>query len=49
MINKYKIKSFKVYTNDADEQKMFVANDLYTVLEILENNGYIVEADWVKK
>jgi len=42
------IKSFKVYTDDVDEQKMFVANDLQTVLEILENNGYIVEVEYKK-
>ena len=33
-----KIKSFKVYTDEG----AFVGNDLCTVLEILENNGYIV-------
>jgi len=42
------IKSFKVYTDDVDEQRMFVGNDLHTVLEILENNGYIVEVEYKK-
>ena len=36
-----KIKSFKIYTDDAD--KVLIANSLETALEILENNGYIVE------
>tara|TARA_E500000318_G_C3411100_1_gene153607 strand:+ start:373 stop:525 length:153 start_codon:yes stop_codon:yes gene_type:complete len=39
-----KIKSFKVYTDDADESKKLVSNNnLDKILEILENNGYIVE------
>ena len=29
--------------------KKLEANDLFTVLNILENNGYIIEADWEKK
>ena len=40
-----KIKSFKIYTDDTDEDKVLVGNDLNTALEILENNGYIVEAE----
>ena len=41
-----KIKSFKIYTDDTDEDKVLVGNDLNTALEILENNGYIVEAEY---
>ena len=37
-----KIKSFKVYTDEG----AFVGNDLCTVLEILENNGYIVKVKY---
>ena len=36
-----KIKSFEIYTDDGD--KVLVGNSLETALEILENNGYIVE------
>ena len=36
-----KIKSFEIYTDDED--KVLVGNSLETALEILENNGYIVE------
>ena len=39
-----KIKSFKIYTDDTDEDKVLVGNDLETALEILENNGYQVKA-----
>ena len=38
-----KIKSFKIYTDDAD--KVLIANSLETALEVLENNGYIVELE----
>tara|TARA_R100000081_G_C4771581_1_gene145875 strand:+ start:796 stop:930 length:135 start_codon:yes stop_codon:yes gene_type:complete len=38
-----KIKSFKIYTDD--ENKALVGNSLETALEILENNGYIVEVE----
>ena len=41
-----KIKSFKIYTDDADEDKVLVGNSLETALEILENNGYIVEVEY---
>ena len=41
-----KIKSFKIYTDDADEDKMFVGDDIDTALEILENNGYIIEVEY---
>jgi len=37
-----KIKSFKIYTDD----KVLVGNSLETALEILENNGYIVEVEY---
>jgi|TARA_R110001606_G_scaffold190734_1_gene338700 hypothetical protein len=37
------ITSFKVYSDDADEEKVLCADSLDKVLEILENNGYIVE------
>ena len=41
------MKSFRVYTDDADEEKRLVSNnDLVKVLEILENNGYIVEVEY---
>jgi ribosomal protein S8 len=40
-----KITSFKVY--DDDEQKTLVSdNDLNKILEVLENNGYIVEVKY---
>ena len=39
-----KIKSFKIYTDDED--KALVGNSLETALEILENNGYIVEVEY---
>ena len=40
-----KIISFKVY--DDDEQKTLVSdNDLNKILEVLENNGYIVEVKY---
>ena len=38
-----KVKSFKIYTDDAD--KVLIANSLETALEVLENNGYIVELE----
>ena len=41
-----KIKSFKIYTDDADEDKVLIADDIFTALEILENNGYIVEVKY---
>jgi len=42
------IKSFKIYTDDTDEEKVLVGNDINTALEILENNGYIVEVEYEK-
>ena len=39
-----KIKNFKIYTDDTD--KVLVGDDLETALEILENNGYIVEVEY---
>ena len=39
-----KIKSFEIYTDDED--KVLVGNSLETALEILENNGYIVEVEY---
>jgi ribosomal protein S8 len=40
-----KITSFKVY--DDDEQKTLISdNDLNKILEVLENNGYIVEVKY---
>ena len=39
-----KIKSFEIYTDDGD--KVLVGNSLETALEILENNGYIVEVEY---
>ena len=33
-----KIKTFKIYTEDTDEEKILVGNDINTALEILENN-----------
>ena len=44
--DKIKIKSFKIYTDDTDEDKILVGDDVETALEILENNGYIVEATY---
>ena len=41
-----KVKSFKIYTDDSDEDKVLVGNNIETALEILENNGYIVEAEY---
>ena len=41
-----KVKSFKIYTDDSDENKILVGNNIETALEILENNGYIVEAEY---
>jgi len=41
-----KIKSFKIYTEDTDEEKILVGNDIDTALEILENNGYIIESEY---
>ena len=41
-----KVKSFKIYTDDSDEDKILVGNNIETALEILENNGYIVEAEY---
>ena len=38
-----KVKSFKIYTDDED--KVLIGNSLETALEILENNGYIVEVE----
>lgn len=45
----YKITRYNVYKDDASGGKKLVANDLFTVLNILENNGYIIEADWEKR
>ncbi len=45
-MDKNKIKSFKIYTDDADEEKVLVGDDIDTALEILENNGYIVEVEY---
>jgi len=44
----YKIKSFKIYVDDTDEDKILVGDDVDTALEILENNGYIVEVEYEK-
>mgnify|MGYP003142881749 CR=1 FL=1 len=41
-----KIKSFKIYTDDADENKILVGDSIDTALEILENNGYIIEVEY---
>ena len=46
MENTSKIKSFKIYTDDTDEEKVLVGNDIDTALEILENNGYIIEVEY---
>tara|TARA_R100000234_G_C4893248_1_gene132412 strand:+ start:378 stop:581 length:204 start_codon:yes stop_codon:yes gene_type:complete len=54
LYNKNKIKSFKIYKNDEDNKGFLigkddvtkltlVGNSLENALEILENNGYIVE------
>ena len=43
---KPKIKSFKIYTDDTDEDKVLVGDDIETALEILENNGYIIELEY---
>ena len=43
-----KIKSFEIYIDDTDEDKVLVGNDVETALEILENNGYIVEVEYEK-
>jgi len=40
------IKSFKIFTDDTDEDKVLVGNDIETALEILENNGYIIEVEY---
>ena len=42
--NGMKIKTIKVYTDEND--KVLVANDIESVLEILESNGYIVEVEY---
>tara|TARA_R100001163_G_scaffold10156_1_gene9604 strand:+ start:297 stop:539 length:243 start_codon:yes stop_codon:yes gene_type:complete len=39
------IKNFKIYTDDTDEDKVLVGDDIDTALEILENNGYIIESE----
>ena len=49
MENTSKIKSIKIYTddtNDGVEEKVLVGNDIDMALEILENNGYIVEVEY---
>ena len=43
-----KIKSFKIYVDDTDEDKILVGDSIDTALEILENNGYIVEVEYEK-
>ena len=48
IIKKQIIKSFKIYTDDTDEEKVLVGNDINTALEILENNGYIIEVEYEK-
>ena len=48
-MDKNKIKGFKIYTDDTDdgvEEKVLVGDDIDTALEILENNGYIVEVEY---
>ena len=47
-INNDKINSFKIYVDDTDEDKILVGDDVETALEILENNGYIVEVEYEK-
>ncbi len=49
MTNPNKIKSFKIYTDDTDENKVLVGNDIETALEILENNGYLIEVKYERK
>ena len=46
-----KIKSFKIYTDDTNysNSKVLVGNDIETALEILENNGYIIEVKYEKE
>ena len=39
-------KNFKIYTEDTDEDKVLVGDDIDTALEILENNGYIIEVEY---
>ena len=47
-----KIKSFKIYTSDTEDDKVFLGDNLepkimFTeVLEILENNGYHIEIEY---
>ena len=41
-----RVKSFEIYIDDTDEDKVLVGNDVETALEILENNGYIVEVEY---
>lgn len=43
--DKSKIKGFKIFTDDTDENKVLVGNSIETALEILENNGYIIELE----
>jgi len=38
----HKIKNFKIFTDN----KILVGNNIETALEILENNGYIVEVEY---
>ena len=45
MENTNKITSFKVYDDDG-EKTLVSDNDLNTILEVLENNGYIVEVEY---
>ena len=40
------VKTFKIYTDDTDEDKVLVGDDVETALEILENNGYIIEVEY---
>jgi hypothetical protein len=42
-----KIKSIKVYTNDED--KVLVADSIFEIQEVLENNGYIVKVQYEKE
>ena len=46
-----KIKSFKIYTDDTNysNSKVLVGNDIETALEILENNGYLIEVEYERK
>tara|TARA_R100000008_G_scaffold77993_1_gene58729 strand:- start:637 stop:966 length:330 start_codon:yes stop_codon:yes gene_type:complete len=41
-----KIKSFKIYIDDTFNDKVLVGDDVETALEILGNNGYIVEVEY---